>query len=365
MTDWQIAVAVIILAWFILIELNRRGKINLEVHAILLILKTERGKDFISKISQHKKFWRVFSTSAIIIGYFGLLLMILQFIYIFYRNYISPTPLPEEAVKVVIPMLTTPWYSIFGLAILLVVHEFSHGIVARSEKITIKNLGLVFITSIPVGAFVEPDEDELNRSSKLSQLRVFAAGSFANILVAFIVLLFLGLTSGFFNYPYLYIAEVMDGTPADGVLEKGMVIEEINGVKISSFYDFFIATNGTAPGQQVVIKTDRGTFSLTAIKKEGVSSNKGIIGFKVTNIKEGPVGFIYRVLEWVWFLNLGIGLMNLAPVFLGVAATDGHHMLKILISRFSSEETSKKVAMTISSSIMIFIIYLLIGPKPG
>jgi membrane-associated protease RseP (regulator of RpoE activity) len=364
MASWQIAVAVIIFAWFILTQLSKRGKINLEVHSILLILKTERGKDFISNISRHTKFWKVFSTSAIVIGYLGLFLMVLQFIYIFYRNYLSTTPLPEEAVKVVIPMLTTPWYSIFGLVILLVVHEFAHGIVARSEKITIKNLGLVFITAIPIGAFVEPDEDELKRSSKLSQLRVFAAGSFANILVAAIVLVFLVLTSSFYQNPYLHIAEVMEGTPAYGILETGMIIEEINGVEVSSYIDFFSVTNGTVPGQQVEIRTDKGTFTLTAIETDEYPG-KGIVGFKVTSLKEGPVGFVYLVLQWVWFLNLGIGLMNWAPVFLGIAATDGHHMLKILISRFSSEETSEKIAMTISSSIMIFIIFLLVGPKPG
>ena len=44
---------------------------------------------------------------------------------------------------------------------MIIIHEFSHGILARVENVKINSIGLLLFAIIP-GAFVEPDEEKLN-----------------------------------------------------------------------------------------------------------------------------------------------------------------------------------------------------------
>ncbi|MCD4770842.1 site-2 protease family protein [archaeon] len=85
-------------------------------------------------------------------------------------------------------------YFIVALAIVAIVHEFSHGIFMKLFKIKIKSTGLVFLGPI-LGAFVEQDEKSMKKKKKVEQMTVLAAGVFANTLTA---LLFYGLYVGFF-----------------------------------------------------------------------------------------------------------------------------------------------------------------------
>jgi membrane-associated protease RseP (regulator of RpoE activity) len=85
-------------------------------------------------------------------------------------------------------------YFIVALAIVAIVHEFSHGIFMKLFKIKIKSTGLVFLGPI-LGAFVEQDDKSMKKKKKVEQMTVLAAGVFANTLTA---LLFYGLYVGFF-----------------------------------------------------------------------------------------------------------------------------------------------------------------------
>ncbi|EQD48104.1 peptidase M50, partial [mine drainage metagenome] len=94
----------------------------------------------------------------------------------------------------VIPGLDMPLVAgICALAILLIVHEFSHGVLARKAKVKLKSVGLLLVGVIPMGAFVEPDEKEVEKLDKLAQTKIFAAGISANfilIVVFFALMLF-------------------------------------------------------------------------------------------------------------------------------------------------------------------------------
>lgn len=85
-------------------------------------------------------------------------------------------------------------YFIIALAIVAIVHEFSHGVFMNLFKVKIKSTGLVFLGPI-LGAFVEEEKGSFNRKKKLEQMTVLGAGVFANILIA---LLFYLLYVGFF-----------------------------------------------------------------------------------------------------------------------------------------------------------------------
>ncbi|MCE5338993.1 MAG: site-2 protease family protein, partial [Methanomicrobiaceae archaeon] len=49
---------------------------------------------------------------------------------------------------------------IIGLLLTIVVHEFGHAILARVEDMRVRSMGLL-IAVIPIGAFVEPDEEDV------------------------------------------------------------------------------------------------------------------------------------------------------------------------------------------------------------
>lgn len=85
-------------------------------------------------------------------------------------------------------------YFIVALAIVAIVHEFSHGIFMKLFKIKIKSTGVVFLGPI-LGAFVEQDDNSFKKKPKFNQMVVLAAGVFANVVFA---LIFYGLYVGFF-----------------------------------------------------------------------------------------------------------------------------------------------------------------------
>jgi len=85
-------------------------------------------------------------------------------------------------------------YFIVALAIVAIVHEFSHGIFMKLFKVKIKSTGIVFLGPI-LGAFVEQDDKSFQKKKKFNQMVVLAAGVFANVIFA---LIFYGIYVGFF-----------------------------------------------------------------------------------------------------------------------------------------------------------------------
>src|SRR5439155_1593328 len=67
-------------------------------------------------------------------------------------------------------------YGILGLAVAIILHEFSHGILSRVANIKIRSLGLIFLI-FPIGAFVEPDEDELRALPRREAGRLYVDGA--------------------------------------------------------------------------------------------------------------------------------------------------------------------------------------------
>ena len=76
----------------------------------------------------------------------------------------------------------------------MVIHEASHGIVARSLGMPIKSAGVLLFLFLPIGAFVEVDDKQLKESRARDSLRVLAAGSGINFIVGIACILLLILT---------------------------------------------------------------------------------------------------------------------------------------------------------------------------
>jgi membrane-associated protease RseP (regulator of RpoE activity) len=128
------------------------------------------------------------------------------------------------------------WYGILALIVAIVLHEFTHGILARRIKLKLKSLG-VLICVIPIGAFVEPDEKQMEKINRRDRARIFAGGLTTNIIFG---LIFAAIFSWVFMASLepvkdgVLITNVTEDYPAEEAgIEVGMVITEIEGTTLN------------------------------------------------------------------------------------------------------------------------------------
>lgn len=247
-------------------------------------------------------------------------------------------------------------YAILAISITLVSHEFSHGILSMVHGIRLKSTGLLTFGIIPIGAFIEPDEDEIKRRSSIERMRIFSVGSFANLLIALLSTLLLILASiAMVFYPMaegIQIVDTFEGYPADGVLKKGMIIYKINDESVKSGELFKSTLSKLTPGQEITIRTDQGEFKLQ-LATHPEDEDRAFIG--ISWIPYSPImGFILESLFWILFINFNISLVNLLPM----VPFDGWKMLnEVMITFDISDLVAKKVirGILIATLILLFI----------
>ncbi|MDD3492518.1 MAG: site-2 protease family protein [Candidatus Thermoplasmatota archaeon] len=180
--------AILLAVWLlILYAVQRRERASLSLWGPILMWKTEKGKKLIARIARKRRFWRIYADAGIVIS---LVVMVATFALILWNVYLTFQIAPENApspqmliglpgINPVIPI----GYGILAIAVAIIIHEFSHGILAMVGKIKVKALGLIFLI-VPIGAFVEPDEEEMEQVSARKRSRVFAAGPTTNLILA-------------------------------------------------------------------------------------------------------------------------------------------------------------------------------------
>jgi len=152
-----------------LLYLNRK-KFDKEGPFIFLY-RTKLGLNLMDKVSsKYGKIVRAWGYVGIVIAYIGFFLITFLII----QNAIdliidkpgttggSPVipGLPIAGLGITFPLITG-WISLF---ILIIVHEFAHGVVARAHNVKVKSSGLAFFGPL-LGAFVEPDDKQLLKKS--------------------------------------------------------------------------------------------------------------------------------------------------------------------------------------------------------
>src|SRR2546425_668944 len=153
-----------------------------------LMWKTLRGRQLIDRLARPKRFWRVFGDIAIVLVALTMvgttILLAWEATLVQNAAIRNNPPSPETllglpGINPIIPL----GYGILGLAVAIILHEFSHGILSRVANIKIRSLGLIFLI-FPIGAFVEPDEDELRALPRRERGRLYAVGPATNVLLA-------------------------------------------------------------------------------------------------------------------------------------------------------------------------------------
>jgi membrane-associated protease RseP (regulator of RpoE activity) len=246
----------------------------------------------------------------------------------------------------IIPGINLPLLEGIGaLAVVLIVHESMHGIIARMHGFPLKSAGLVFFGFLPFGAFVDIDEKRLFKGGKHAQSAVFAAGSTANFFtsLAFLLLLFaFSAATEQFRVSGVYVES--------GSLPHGALIESIGNESV-----FMAAGHNLSANSTYLVKTDRGEFSLTtdANGKLGVATvladSTGALGvFRYSGAFEW-MAFVMRFLVLAFSLNFVVGAINLVPLPL----FDGYYLMK---NGVGSDRAAKLIAATAA---VAFILNLL------
>ena len=89
------------------------------------------------------------------------------------------------------PVIPLGWGAL-AFIVALVIHEYGHGLQARAHGMRIRSFGLLQLGPLPLGAFAEPQYEELTNAPSRERMRMFAAGPATNIFAAIICLMFLG-----------------------------------------------------------------------------------------------------------------------------------------------------------------------------
>lgn len=368
----------------ILVYLDRK---NIEFKYGLVIRRTKKGKKLIYQFAEkHRK-------KLQILGNVGIIVCIAVSIYGFSTLFISSYNVlfkPEQvqqAFAMVLPTVTgveypgfaigVPfWYWIIGVFAVLMAHEPMHGFLARVEKITIKSFGVLLLIALP-GAFVEPDEKQIKKLSMLKKMRIYAAGSFGNFILAALLaiiiflcldpLLFRGAVAyGYLNYTEYNLTEPF---PAENLNMTGTILS-IDGMNVEDMKSLQEIMSDKLPGQTILIETTKGEYQLT-LTKDPKNETRGYMGIFVGDTKVlreeyrndptlSPIlHSTTELLVWVLFLNAGIGTANLLPI----KPLDGGLMFEEIVKVFFKRKWVDKTVKVVSIFTIILILIALFGPS--
>lgn len=335
---------------------------EIERHSILILRRTEKGIDLLDRIAKKApRFWNIYGWTGVIFALISIPLMLLQIGWMA-RALLQGSP--DSGASAIFPSLSGEAtfqsgasfipveYWLISIAVIMVVHEASHGIIARLEDFEINSVGWLVLGIIP-GAFVEPkgeqmlpdDSEDSEESGGLwdqgnykQRLKVLAAGSFANyVTAAFFGIAYIGLMA--FFLPSFYSGPVQYSAMADGpAAEAGMTtgtLQSVNGQEIEKFEELRTVLNGTSPGENVTITSSEGEFRFSLGEREGLET--GFIG--ITRTYSAGWEWFKGLLFMVAFLNFAIGMFNMLPA----KPLDGGQIVDTFVEEFVGDEERKYV----------------------
>lgn len=324
-------------------------------------------------------FFKFTGTIGIITGFLGMISIGFMLVKSLFSIFLEPEA--PAAVGLVLPfkakgIFTVPIeYFIISIFIIALIHELSHGILARVHKIKVKSSGFAFLGfGFPIipAAFVEPEEKVLMKRPLKQQLHVFAAGPFSNIVLGFLCLgvlsfILLPFANGFVEENGVEIVDFQEGDfPAqkEGI-EIGEVITAVNDVETLSSEELKVELEKRSPGNVVKLTTDKGEYNLRLAKnpEDETKPYLGVYLSQSTDLRPGTVeqygSFFPKAVMWLgglfvflFALNIGIGLFNLLPI----GPLDGGRMMHAVL--FSYFEKDKALRLFGSISMVFFIIVM-------
>lgn len=236
--------ALLIIAVYLIISvlLNKKGilaKFNMSMWGPFIMWRTGRGRDMIDKLAKPSRFWKAYALLGK--GIVVVVMVAIMALLIWEAFLVSKIPADQApsvnmliglpGINPIIPI----GYGIIGLVVAIVIHEFAHGILTVVGKMKVKALGIVLLV-VPMGAFVEPDEEALEKVEKKRRTSVYAVGPATNVIAALICAFLFSSVMVSSAEPVRdnpVIVSVLEHSPADlAGLKYGDQIVTINGTEV-------------------------------------------------------------------------------------------------------------------------------------
>jgi len=303
-------------------------------------------------------------------------------------------------------------YGWIAIVVAIVIHEGAHGIIARNVGFNVKSSGLLFFLIIPIGAFVDVDEEQIKTAKAWPALKVMAAGVGANTIIGVAcligVLLIVGSLSPAING--VYVSDVTEGMPAKTAgLQTRDVLVSIDNTTISNSTQLRKILDNKTAGDTVLVTVARGdswqsqfstTINLT------ISENRTVMGINSYDLQtearlenyrtfsidrlsmyiipptlaEGlvpyseflgqfyssPLGPQWAIaantLFWLWFINFNLAIFNALPLY----PLDGGRIFNITLKRVAGGKLSEKTirVITLAATAIIVVLVLLVTVVP-
>jgi membrane-associated protease RseP (regulator of RpoE activity) len=396
---------------------QQKNKVHVDVKFPLIFIHTPFGLTFFDMVAKTKaaRIYARFNTYLMpLITAFALFLIVGSLIALFSNGTArdfqrSVGPRGVLLIPVLNPFFPVT-YGLIALIITLVIHEAGHGIVARVHNIRVESTGILLFLGIPVGAFVNIEQELLVKASMKQKSAILTAGALNNMILAAISLITLYFvistltpiaTSGE-SKTGVVVMSVNDGSLASKIgLSKESIIQTIAGQKVHGVDDLGnILRSNLGHNIQITWQDKTGQKIIRSISLPPFASNRGILGIAITDLTPNPSLVLQRykswftsnpiallapptlgqgmllvpysdlmapkyesnilgssfpiianILFWIWFINFNVGIFNALPI----TFLDGGSWYSSLIE---SRTQKSKASMVKNASLLLSLIMI-------
>ena len=298
-------------------------------------------------------------------------------------------------------------YGWFAIVCAIAIHEGAHGVAARSLGLKVKSSGLLFFLFVPIGAFVDVDEEEIKKAKGRVSSRVMAAGVGGNVVLATACLIgVLVVVAGLAPViDGVYVYEVTQGMPAEvaGLLPDDVLIS-IDNLSINSTEDLRAILDNRSLGDMVQVTVARGDMwqnRFSTVVNLTVSENRTVMGISVGDLMiearlknyqnvtlEGLALYLVppalapgwvpfsdslssfythtllgkqwhvwaNALFWLWFVNINLAVFNALPIY----PMDGGRIFNISLKRILRKKEHDKLIHRITVAVTLALVFVLL-----
>jgi len=281
--------------------------------------------------------------------------------------------LPFTNLPVIGYLSFTHWIII--IAIIVTLHEFAHGVVARAFKVPVKKSGIAIVNLIlPIipAAFVEPDEKVL-RKNEGAFYATIAAGPAINIvtgLLFFLVLAFvlIPMQAGLTEPVGFSLDPTANNTPAAiAGFSPELIINNIEGIPVTDSTHLITLLTGADYSESLTLtgynETSGETFTKTIEAEPHPDREGGYIGaFLINQIRYGENVWYQDIFEWflklfqlLFLFSVFVGILNMLPITIA----DGGQIFMFLLE--GKGKRSRWAAKIIGFITLVLVAIILAG----